>query len=92
MALTTPCLMSMLLAPFFKGVHRRVLGNIGVAYKGNPISQVLDFVEARKPCLSQSGYIQFATAFLEGARPSANTDLPSIHGAPPCEPNVWGDG
>ena len=42
--------------------------------------------------LGQLGNIQFATAFLEGARPSANTDLPSIHGAPPCEPNVWGDG
>ena len=54
--------------------------------------RVLDLVETRKPCLSELDYIQLATADLEGARPSANTDLPSIHGAPPCEHNVWGDG
>ena len=75
-----------------EGVDLNFLGSIGITFKGIPSSHALNFADAHKACLSQLDNIQFASAFLDDARPTTRPTIVACCGAPPCEPNVWGDG
>ena len=72
-----------------EGVNLRFLGSVGITFKGIPSSQALSFAEKHEACLSQLDNIQFASAHLEDVRPSVRPTILPIHGAPPCEPNLW---
>ena len=75
-----------------EGVDLNFLGSIGITLKGIPSSHALNFTDAHKACLRQLDNIQFASAFLDDARPTTRPTIVPCCGAPPCEPNVWGDG
>ena len=66
-----------------EGVNLRFLGSVGITFKGIPSSQALSFAEKHEACLSQLDNIQFASAYLEDARPSVKPTILPIHGAPP---------